>query len=108
MMVLKKIIGKKESPLLRKKNAVKKVEQLKYFISHMRTLENSISSIKTMAVKLEWDELNIRLISCHKHILDTLAYVKQSGKLNDKELTNLNKPKKKTNHLRVVEPSKDE
>lgn len=106
-MVLKKIIGKKESPELRKKTAEKKIEQLKYFISHMRTLENSIASIKTMAVTLEWDELNIRLLACHKHILDTLAFVKKSEKLNNKEIMDLNKPKIKINHLKEVPPKQE-
>lgn len=107
-MTLKKIIGKKESPEIRKKNAEKKIEQLKYFISHMRTIENSISSVKSMAVKLEWDELNLKLISCHKHILDTLSFVKESGKLNKLEIQNLNKPKQKTSHLKIVEQPKND
>lgn len=107
-MVLKTIKGKKESPEIRKKNAEKKIEQMQFFISHMRTLENSIASVKTMAVKLEWDELNRRLLTCHKHVIDTLAFVKQSGKLGQREILELNKPKQKTNHLRIVEPSNDE
>lgn len=106
-MMLKKINGKRKSPDIRKKEAERKAEQLKYFVSHMRTIENSISTVKSMAVNLKWDELNLKLISCHKHILDTLLFVKNSGKLNNEELLDLNKPKQKPEYLKLLKQDKE-
>lgn len=77
------------------------IEQLKVFVSHMRALENSISSIKTLAADIKWDELNIKLTSCHDQILDTLAYVKNSTKTKIEEKnTNNKKPK---NYLKLLD-----
>ncbi len=107
-MVFKVIHGKRKSREGQKKIADTKAEQLKYFVSHMRTLEGSISSIKTMAVKLEWDELNKRLISCHKHILDTLSYVKrETSKVESDKLKLATRPIFNKEHLKEVTP-KDE
>ena len=71
-------------------------EQLKMFVSHMRSLESNIASIAAMASKMEWKELNLKLIACHDQILDTLSYVKNSSK--SKLLDN----KKNKNFLKIV------
>lgn len=75
-----------------------KNEQLALFVSHMRTLEKTIASVKTLAVKLEWIELDKRLTSCHDQILDTLSFVKKSSK--DKKIKNETKSNK--NHLKLL------
>jgi len=92
--------GCNETPEEKKKNIVNKIEQLKVFVNHMRALENSIASIKSMATKIEWDELDKRLTSCHDQVLDTLAYVKKSSK--GKILERDEKPKSK-NFLKLLE-----
>jgi len=79
------------------KDTVNKEEQLKMFIQHMRTIESSIASVKTMAIKIDWHELNVMLISCHKQILDTLKYVKETGTSSGIK-TNVKK-----NHLKIIE-----
>jgi hypothetical protein len=81
-----------------KKTVINKVEQLKLFVSHMRALEGTIASIKTMAVKMEWLDLDKRLTSCHDQILDTLSYVKKSTK-EQKIKNEINSNK---NHLKIV------
>jgi hypothetical protein len=76
------------------------IEQLKVFVSHMRALENSISSIKTLASDMKWNELNLKLTSCHDQILDTLAYVKNSTK---SKITEVNAASKKPkSHLKLL------
>jgi len=85
--------GSDETPKDKKKTIINKVEQLKVFVSHMRALENTISSIKTVAVKLEWYELDKRLTSCHDQVLDTLSFVKNSTKGKIIERDKPNKPK---------------
>jgi len=92
--------GSNKSPTEKKKQIVNKVEQLKVFVSHMRALENTISSIKTVAAKMEWNELNLKLTSCHDQVLDTLAYVKHSTKGKIVERDKPNKPK---NFLKLLE-----
>jgi len=92
--------GMNDTPKDKKKKLVNKVEQLKVFVSHMRALENTISSIKTVAAKMEWHELNKKLTSCHDQVLDTLAYVKNStkGKIVERD-----KPDKPKNFLKLLE-----
>ena len=101
-MELKVLDGKKEPIEIRKKKLMKKVEQLKYFVSHMRTLETSIASIKVMASKIEWVELDERLSECHKNILDTLSFVKNSTKQNKQGILDLENPIIKPNHLKLA------
>ena len=85
--------GNSDTPAEKKKNINNKIEQLKVFVSHMRALENSISSIKTMASKMKWDGLDKRLTSCHDQILDTLSYVKKSTNNKKQDKLDLDKPK---------------
>ena len=92
--------GQTDSPTKVKTKLNSKIEQLKIFVSHMRALENSIASIKTMALKIEWKDLDKRLTSCHDQILDTLAYVKKSTSDKKQDKIKLDKPKK--NHLKIV------
>ena len=92
--------GQTDSPTKVKIKLDNKIEQLKVFVSHMRALENSIASVKTMALKVEWKELDKRLTSCHDQILDTLAYVKKSTSDKKQDKIKLDKPKK--NHLKIV------
>jgi hypothetical protein len=80
------------------KNPVNKIEQLRLFVSHMRALERTIASIKTVANKMKWTELDKRLTSCHDQILDTLVYVKKTTK--DKKVSMNTKPSKK--HLKII------
>ena len=101
-MELKVLDGKKDPPEIRKKQLMKKIEQLKYFVSHMRTLETSIASIKVMTSKIEWVELDEKLAECHKNILDTLSFVKNSTKQNKQGLLDLESPIKKSNHLKLA------
>ena len=92
--------GISKTPDEEKKDVGEQIEQLKLFVSHMRQIENSITSVQRIAVGMEWHELNIKLISCHKHILDTLSFVKSSTKMKkiDKEkLTNIKK-----DHLTIL------
>ena len=92
--------GTSNTPDEEKKNTNKQIEQLKLFVSHMREIENSIATVSHIATRMEWHELNIKLISCHKHILDTLSFVKSSTKMKkiDKEkLTNIKK-----DHLTIL------
>jgi len=93
--------GLTDSPTEQKKKLINKVEQLKLFVAHMRTLEKTIAAVKTMAIKIEWDELDKRLTSCHDQILDTLSYVKRSTKEKKQAKMNLDKPKKI--NLKIVE-----
>ncbi len=86
------------TPELKKKQDNHKFEQLKVFVAHMRTLENSISTIQTMAGKIKWHELDSRLVSCHNQILDTLSFVKNSS--NMKKIEAKKKPTK--NHLKLI------
>jgi prefoldin subunit 5 len=92
--------GSPESPTQKKKQLSDKVEQLKIFVSHMRSLEKSIASIKSMAHQIEWDDLDKRLTSCHDQILDTLSFVKKST--NDKKQDRLNLDKPIKTKLKIV------
>lgn len=92
--------GADETPKEKKKNIAKRVEQLKIFVTHMRALENTITSIKNVAVKMEWHDLDKKLTSCHDQILDTLAFVKNStkGKMVERDA-----PDKSKNFLKLLE-----
>jgi len=92
--------GQIDSPTKIKTKLDNKIEQLKVFVSHMRALENSIASVKTMALKIEWVDLDKRLTSCHDQILDTLAFVKKSSNDKKQDKINLDKPKK--NYLKII------
>ncbi len=94
--------GRSETPNQSKENLTNKIEQLKVFVAHMRSLERTIASIKTMAVKIEWTDLDKRLTSCHDQILDTLSYVKKSTKGKELLKDDMDKPPSR-NHLKVVE-----
>ena len=93
--------GLTDSPADHKKKIVNKVEQLKLFVAHMRALEKTIAAVKNMAIKIEWDELDKRLTSCHDQILDTLSYVKRSTNKKKQDKLDLDKPKKV--NLKIVE-----
>ncbi len=54
--------------------------KLKVFTAHMRQIENAISVTKKMAQTMKWDELDKRLVVCHKDILNTLGFIKRSSK----------------------------
>ena len=92
--------GSDDTPKEKKKQIIDKIEQLKLFVSHMRALENTISSIKTVAAKMEWNELNLKLTSCHDQILDTLSFVKNStkGKIIERD-----DPDKSKDYLKLLE-----
>ena len=55
-------------------------EQLKIFVAQMRQIEYMISTTKRAAQKMKWDELDERLVNCHREILTTLGYVKRTSK----------------------------
>jgi len=100
-MTFKVIQGGSKSPNEIKKEVSNKAEQLKIFVSHMRTLESSISGVRSIASKVGWTELDARLIVCHKTIVDTLSFVKNSTKAKMIQSEELKKPPK-TNHLKVI------
>lgn len=87
--------GKSKSP--KNKSVTNKTEQLKMFVQHMRSIETSIASVKTMAIKLDWHELNVMLIACHKQIIDTLGYVKKTSTASGI------KPTPKKNFLKLID-----
>lgn len=93
-MSFKIIQGGGESPEKTKLKSESKSEQLKLFVAHMRGLENSIASIKFMAQKIEWDELDSMLDVCHKQVIDALSFVKNSTKSKIEKINKFNNKKK--------------
>lgn len=84
--------GSPESPEEKKRKADQEIEQLQVFVGHMRSVENSISAIKNIALKMKWYELDSRLNECHRQIVDTLSFVKRSSKAKKVLKGNLDKP----------------
>jgi hypothetical protein len=99
--------GNNKSPKQTKSTLVSKSEQLKIFVSHMRTLEMSIASVKTMALKIEWDELDKRLTACHDQIMDTLKYVKKSSKDKKILIDDMDKPPSRKHLNLIINKDKD-
>jgi len=100
-MSFKIINGGNKSLNENKKDISREVEQLKLFVSHMRAIENSITSVNDMASSLKWPELNVRLIQCKKQILETLAFVRNSTKSKIQQRDNIDKPNNR-NYLKIV------
>lgn len=54
--------------------------RIKILVAQMRQIEYMIATTKRAAQKMRWDELDEKLVVCHKEILATLGFVKRTSK----------------------------